>query len=559
VSFFADWCAIDLLQPDQSIQRVTVAHRDPEKVRFGWQLHHQYPQQRDAAAGVPQVLRTGQTEMAVEIPDSVLEAVAQDPEHLRILRTLGLNSCIVSPLITRGKTLGAISFVMAESDRRYSQADLALAENIAHQVAIAIDNTWLYQAEQMARSEAVREAVRSAEANRIKDEFLAVLSHELRSPLNPILGWSKLLQTGKLDPAKTAYALATIERNAKLQSELIEDLLDVSRILQGKLSLNPAPVNLVAIIQAGLETVRLAAEAKSIQIELQLDAQIGQVSGDAARLQQVLWNLLSNAVKFTPNGGQVAVKLERCEFTVEPAELPTPTPSTAPQTLHPCAQITIRDTGKGIDPTFLPHVFDYFRQEDGATTRKFGGLGLGLAIVHHLVELHGGTVQAESQGEGLGATFTVRLPLLPLQLAVDPDRPTAESPIGLSGLKVLVIDDETDSRDFVAFVLQQAGAQVMMAASAEQGLAVLTQFQPHILLSDVGMPNVDGYMLIQHIRTLSAQQGGTVPAIALTAYAGDFNQQQALQAGFQQHLSKPIEPDELVKAIADLVEHSQHE
>ena len=390
----------------------------------------------------------------------------------------------------------------------------------------------------------VREQTARAEAeaaNRIKDEFLAVLSHELRSPLNPILGWSKLLRTHKLDREKTSQALATIERNAKLQSELIEDLLDVSRILQGKLSLNIVPVNLVATTQAALETVRLAAEAKSIEITTSLDSGVGQVLGDSNRLQQVVWNLLSNAVKFTPNNGRVEVRL-----TAEMRQ------STTNKSLTPYAQITIADNGKGIHPDFLPHVFEYFRQADSATTRKFGGLGLGLAIVRHLVELHGGIVWAESPGEGMGATFTVRLPIMSTQTA---NSSIQGSPalLNLNGIEILIVDDDTDTREFVAFVLEQAGARIITADSATNALALFTQSQPDILLSDIGMPEMDGYMLIQQIRTLPAEQGGEIPAIALTAYAGEMNQQQALAAGFQQHISKPVEPDRLISTIVNLV------
>ena len=378
--------------------------------------------------------------------------------------------------------------------------------------------------EQTARAEAET-------ANRIKDEFLAVLSHELRSPLNPILGWSRLLQTQKLDEAKTAKALETIERNAKLQSELIEDLLDVSRILQGKLSLNSAPVNLIATTQAAIETVRLAAEAKSIQISPSLHLPI-QVIGDSNRLQQVVWNLLSNAVKFTPAGGRVDVCLE-------------------PLDGH--AKITVSDTGKGIPADFLPHVFEYFRQADSTTTRKFGGLGLGLAIVRHLVELHGGTVRAESPGEGLGATFTVQLPLISTQSTPSQElQPTGQSSI-LSEIQVLVVDDDTDAREFVAFVLEQAGAKVLTAASAKEALAVLRRSQPDILLSDIGMPDMDGYMLMQRVRKLPPEQGGEIPAIALTAYAGEIDRKQALAVGFQQHLAKPLDPDRLISVITGLV------
>ncbi|MDZ8187728.1 MAG: AAA family ATPase [Nostoc sp. ChiSLP02] len=426
---------------------------------------------------------------------------------------------------------------------------------------IVLDITERQLAEQR-QLQLVREQTARAEAeaaNRIKDEFLAVLSHELRSPLNPILGWSKLLQRGKLNPAKTAEALATIERNAKLQSELIEDLLDVSRILQGKLSLNIAPVNLVATIQAAKETVRLAAEAKSIEIITNLDSQAAQVLGDANRLQQVVWNLLSNAVKFTPIGGRVEVRLEQVDW--EPGKIKesktqksiaaSPHFSISASSLT-YAQITVADNGKGIEPDFLPHVFEYFRQADSATTRKFGGLGLGLAIVHHLVELHGGTIWAESEGEGMGATFRVRLPMRAAP-ATKSDTEISESSLNLEGIEILLIDDDNDTREFVAFVLEQAGAKVIATSCATEALTALTQSLPDVLVSDIGMPEIDGYMLIRQIRALPPEQGGEIPAIALTAYAGDMNQQQALAAGFEQHLSKPIDPEKLISAIVNLV------
>jgi PAS domain S-box-containing protein len=411
--------------------------------------------------------------------------------------------------------------------------------DISHRKQAETEREQLLRQEQAARAEAER-------ANRIKDEFLAVLSHELRSPLNPILGWAKLLQGGKLDATKTALAIATIERNAKLQSELIEDLLDVSRILQGKLNLDVHPVNLASIIQAALGTVQLAAQAKSIQVQVNLDAQVGEVSGDATRLQQVVWNLLSNAVKFTPPQGTVEVCLEQVgtEKSLSGGFL---------RTELQWAQIRVKDTGKGIAAEFLPYVFDYFRQEDGKTTRQFGGLGLGLAIVRHLVELHGGRVWVESPGEGLGATFTVRLPLRPMAAMVTSSDNLLEPSLNLKGVQVLVVDDDADTREFIVFLLEMAGARVMMAKTAGEALAVLTQFQPDVLLSDIGMPEMDGYMLIRQVRALPSKQGGQIPAIALTAYAGDFNQQQALEAGFQKHIAKPIEPDELIKTIATLV------
>ncbi|MGE5659147.1 MAG: PAS domain S-box protein [Actinomycetota bacterium] len=382
----------------------------------------------------------------------------------------------------------------------------------------------------LAREQAARAA--AERANRVKDEFLAIVSHELRSPLNPILGWSTLLQTHKLDSAKTALALSTIERNARLQAELIEDLLDLSRILRGKLSLNVVPTDLASTIQSAMETVRLAAEAKSIQIYTQLRPDIGLVSGDPSRLQQVVWNLLSNAIKFTPEGGQVEVRLER---------------------VGTHAQITVSDTGKGIHPDFLPYMFEYFRQENSATTRQFGGLGLGLAIVHHLVELHGGTVEAESPGEGLGATFRVKLPLIPTSASMSQDRPSSELTLDLTGIQVLVVDDDADTREFVAFLIEQYGANATAVASANEALVALSRFRPDVLLSDIGMPEVDGYMLIQQIRALPAEQGGQIPAIALTAYAGEIDYRQAMAVGFQRHIPKPVEPAKLVAAIISLV------
>lgn len=383
----------------------------------------------------------------------------------------------------------------------------------------------LLQQERSARAEAER-------ANQVKDEFLAIVSHELRTPLNPILGWANLLQTKTLDPAKTRQALSIIERNAKLQADLIEDLLDISRILRGKLSLTVRPVDLSATLEAAIETVRLAAAAKSIQLQTQIDPDLGLVLGDSGRLQQVIWNLLSNAIKFTPEGGRVEIALS-CVDT------------------H--AQLVVSDSGKGIQPTFLPHVFDYFRQEDGATTRKFGGLGLGLAIVHHLVDLHGGTIVADSAGEGQGATFTLRLPQLPAAAQTSLSQGATQPVSALTGLRLLVVDDDTDTRELVTFLLQQAGAAVTAVASAAEALQVFDQVHPELLLSDIGMPEIDGYELIQQVRSRPPEQGGQVPAIALSAYASELDQQQALKLGFQQHLSKPIEPDALIAAIAALV------
>lgn len=382
----------------------------------------------------------------------------------------------------------------------------------------------------LVREQTAREQAEAA--NRIKDEFLAVLSHELRSPLNPILGWSKLLQTGKLDAQASHRALETIERNAKLQTQLIEDLLDVSRILRGKMALNISSINLVTMVESALETVRLAAEAKHIQIHTVVTLDNAQVSGDSARLQQIVWNLLSNAIKFTPDGGKVEIRLD---------------------SIGTYAQIQVRDTGIGISPDFLPYVFDYFRQEDGKITRKFGGLGLGLAIVRHLTELHGGIVYAESCGEGQGATFTVRLPLIAVAAASAQEISKAAQSVDLSQLQILVVDDEEDMRDLVRVILEQQGAQVTVATTAAEALMIFDRQPPDILISDIGMPDLDGYMLMQQVRQRSPQAGKLIRAIALTAYAGEYDQRQALQAGFQKHIPKPVEPEVLVNAISELM------
>lgn len=391
-------------------------------------------------------------------------------------------------------------------------------------------------AEERQKAQQVAEA-----ANLMKDEFLAIVSHELRSPLNPILGWAKLLKNRSLNEATTVRALETIERNAVLQAQLIEDLLDISRILRGKLALNLATIDLVFIIEAALETVHLAAEAKSIQIHLYLDIKVGQVKGDGVRLQQVVWNLLSNAIKFTPSGGKVEVYLEQIDAQI---------------------QLRICDTGKGINPDFLPHVFEYFRQADSSTSRSSGGLGLGLAIVRQLVELHGGKVLAQSPGEGQGAAFTVSLPVVQKDLKFndearnisDDSYPLSMLHAPLEGLRLLVVDDDADTREFLVFLLEQEGAIVASAASAKEALSILAQSKPDLLLSDLGMPEVDGYTLIKKLRAMPADKGGQIPAIALTAYAAEITQKQILTAGFQLYITKPTDPSKLVAAIAALVE-----
>jgi PAS domain S-box-containing protein len=569
VPHLADWCTVHIVDEDGETRRLAVAHVNPEKVAWADELDKRYPYDPNEPRGVPEVIRTGRSEIYPEIPDHLLVEAAKDEDHLQILREVGFSSVMIVPLWVQGRSLGAISFIAAESGRRYDQNDLELAEELGRRAALAVENAQLY-------ARAQRDRDRAEAANRVKDEFLAVLSHELRSPLNPILGWAGLLRQGKLDPTKADYAIEAIERNAKLQVQLIEDLLDVSRILRGKLSFNKAPVNLALVIEAALETVQLAIEAKAIEVKVEgiqerrtdpAKASPLFVLGDAARLQQVVWNLLSNAVKFTPEGGRVEVKLEIGEDRVQgsgfraqglevgdarpTSEVGPPHPAPSPH-FQSYAQITVRDTGKGIAADFLPHVFDYFRQADATTTRKFGGLGLGLAIVHHLVEMHGGTVQADSPGEDQGATFTLKLPLLQTSQQSEPIQDPPATSLDLSGIKVLVVDDEADAREFAAFLLEQHGAKVKAVASASEVLAILPQFQPDLLLSDIGMPETDGYMLLRQVRNLPPEMGGQVPAIALTAYAGEINYQRALSVGFQRHIAKPVEPADLITAIVNL-------
>lgn len=428
----------------------------------------------------------------------------------------------------------------------YSQVGKTKEETIAFVLdlsalkAAEAEREQLLYREQLAREEAER-------ANRIKDEFLTILSHELRTPLNPILGWAKLLQTRKLSEAKTALALATIERNAKLQAQLVDDLLDVAKILRGKLKLETTAIDLNTVITAAIDTVKPAAAAKLIGLRFtaqEADRTPEQaatpenqelffhVAGDKTRLHQIVWNLLSNAIKFTPEGGQVEVQLKQRDRQV---------------------QIIVKDTGKGIKPEFLPLMFESFRQEDISITRQHGGLGLGLSIVRHLVEAHGGTITADSPGEGLGATFTVSLPILKANAAVQPD--TCPLPtLDLNAIRVLIVDDHTDTLELLETLLSQYGATVLAANSAAEAMEDLESFKPDVMVSDIGMPGTDGHTLIQSIRTLPLEKGGQVPALAFTSYCQDDDYQQTLASGYQRLIAKPLEIEQLINAIAELAQ-----
>jgi PAS domain S-box-containing protein len=394
--------------------------------------------------------------------------------------------------------------------------------------------------ERKARVEAETARAQAESANRMKDQFLSTVSHELRTPLNAMLGWATMLRGGKLEPDKRSHAIETIERNARAQVRLIEDLLDLGRILQGKFQLAVGPVEVVRVVEAAIESVHPAAEAKGVRLQRTLDSH-ATIVGDAERLQQIAWNLLSNAIKFTSRGGRVLVTVRRAPSYVE---------------------LAVADTGEGIAPEFLPHVFEPFRQADGAISRRTGGLGLGLSIVRSLVELHGGTVAVASEGVGLGATFTVRLPMAPMraapreELARTPEAPSGaafECPAALAKLRVLVIDDEKDTRELLTLVLEQCDAIVTTAGSAREALERLASGRFDVLVSDVGMPDEDGLSMIRRIRQLPADRGGRLPAIALTAYARGEDRAQALRAGFNVHLAKPVDPSELVLVIAAMI------
>ena len=414
-----------------------------------------------------------------------------------------------------------------------------IARDITERRRAETEREQLLAHEQMARAEAEK-------ANRLKDEFLATVSHELRTPLNAIIGWSYMLRSGTLDEATSVRALEAIERNAKSQAQLVEDILDMSRVITGKLRLSIEPVDVASVINAAIDSVQLAADSKSIQLEVTLDPSARHTSGDSGRLQQVVWNLLSNAIKFTPAGGRVRVQLERSGSN---------------------AQIKVSDTGQGISRAFLPFIFDRFRQADGSSTRRHGGLGLGLAIVRHLVELHGGTVEADSPGEGLGSTFTIRLPLAPMRERTKRERrqtgnlwlnEDADSEIkalpSLEGVRVLLVDDDEDTLNMLTIMLTENRATVESARSASEALEALEWYDADVLVSDIAMPDEDGYSLISKLRELEAKGRKAIPAVALTAFVRIDDRARALSAGFNMFVPKPVELTELILAISSLAE-----
>jgi signal transduction histidine kinase len=533
VPFLGDLCAVDLLETDGAIRRAACAHVDATKEGLAVEAGARYGFSASAPQSVPAVVRSRRPTLVSPATSADLELEAENEQQFQLFRQLGASSWMVVPMIARDSVLGAVTLAITESDRRYDQADLRFAEAVVGQAATAGDNARLYRA-----AEAGRAAAEAA--NRAKDQFLSTLSHELRAPLNAIFGWATMLERGDLPADQSHRALQIILRNVNAQVRLIDDLLDVSRIGTGQLRLDVKPVDLRTVIVETADSIRPAADAKGIELQTVLASPGGPVSGDPDRLRQVVWNLLSNAVKFTPKTGRVQVQLQHVDSRV---------------------QIAVSDTGIGIAPEFLPYVFDRFRQGDSSSTRARGGLGLGLALVKSLVELHGGTVAADSPGEARGATFVVSLPLMLAAVpaaAVGPaaaasDRPAvlAASP-SLDGVRVLIVDDDLIAVDLTREILTRAGAQVWGCAGGAEALPMLQQCRPDVLVSDIEMPNQDGCSLIRRIRALGPADGGKTPAVALSAYSRPEDRIRSLMAGFNLHVSKPVEPSELITVVASL-------
>jgi signal transduction histidine kinase/CHASE1-domain containing sensor protein/ActR/RegA family two-component response regulator len=433
-------------------------------------------------------------------------------------------SSLAVPMAVMGRIIGTIE-VQSYEQQAYQPEHVTAMSMAANLTAVAIENVRLLKLERTAREAA-------EESNRLKDEFLATVSHELRTPLTAILGWARLLEDGTLDHSMTQQAVDTIWRNAKAQAQIVDDILDVSRIITGNLYIDLHPIEVAPVVQNAINVVRPTADAKGIRIETQIENIPAMISGDANRLQQVIWNLLSNAVKFTNNGGRVTVKVTQANAAVE---------------------ISVTDTGQGISRDFMPYVFDRFSQADSTTTRHHGGLGLGLAIARHLVEIHGGTIRAASRGEGQGATFTITLPLLDSKVeTIEPvtDKSLAYASQMLSGVNVLLVDDDSDTLKLMATALTRRQANVTAVSSAGEAIQAIRQQRPDVLVSDIAMPDEDGYGLIEKVRSLDSAETQSIPAVAITAYAKEEDRERALSSGFQIYLAKPIELRELVSVVA---------
>ena len=528
VPVLGDLCAIDLLQDGGGLHRVASAHVDSTKEALVDDIRARHGFNPNAAHGVPAVVRTRQPVLVPRVADADLSEVAHNAEQLALLRQLAPKSWIIAPLVAHERTLGAITLAITESTRRYGRDDLSFATIVASHTAAAIENARLYR-----EAEAARAAAETA--NRAKDEFLSTLSHELRNPLNAVHGWATLIERGQLGEAQARRAVQIIIRNVDAQIRLVDDLLDMSRVVSGRMRLVVQPVDLRDLIEDALEAVRHAAEAKGIRLQPVLEAPRLLVTGDPGRLQQIVWNLLENAVKFTPKDGRVQVQLQRVRSHVE---------------------IIVSDTGQGISADVLPYVFDRLRQGQTGSTRGHGGLGIGLGLVRHLAELHGGSVYAESPGEGQGATFVVKLPLMVAEMREQPIAPRETPPLestALTGARIVVVDDDPTAVELIREVLVQAGAEVIECRSADEALQAVAQRRPGVLISDIEMPGQDGYSLIRKVRAQSPERGGKIPAVALTAFGRPEDRIRSLTAGFNIHVSKPVDPAELIAIVASMI------
>jgi PAS domain S-box-containing protein len=534
----ADCASVYLRQDDGSFELAAVTHRIPTEESAVRAVYDSAPRASRERWITARTIRSGDAELVETVTNERLESLADgDWAWLSRAKALGATSLLSVPLVVQpGHTIGSVLLMRQDRCCPFDQGEVPSLEDVTRRAAVAIDNAHLFEMAQ-------RERRRADEANRAKDEFLAMVSHELRTPLNSMLGWARLLLMGSLDPTKTRRAIETIERNAIAQTQLIEDLLDVSRIITGKLRLEPQRFEMASVIDAAVEVVAPAAHAKNIQLVSTIDRTLGSMVGDPHRLQQAVWNLLTNAIKFTPQGGRVAVRLSRSGAS--------------------CV-VTVEDTGEGIEPAFLRQVFDRFRQAEMGSKRRHGGLGLGLPIVRHITELHGGTVEAFSEGSGKGSTFRLSIPTGPVR-TVERSTPVpvttssapssadfASSRARIRGLSVLVVEDEQDARELIASMLTLCGATVTTAPSVGLALQEVIQHRPDVIVSDIGMPDEDGYDLIERVRTLPPVEGGRTPAIALTAYARSADRSRALLAGFNAHVTKPVEPAELIAIVAEV-------
>lgn len=513
VPTFGDYCTVDVMRDDGTFARVDLVVDDPDRAEVAKALRR-YPPTLSVEGPAVLAIRSGEPYVDNAASPEKAPRSAQNAAHLELLRRFGVRSFMMVPLRSRGRTLGLFA-AGSFGGRRYDERDLTLAQDVAARAALALDNAILYRNAQ--------------EANRLKEDFLATLSHELRTPLNALLGWMHMLKMPSVDEATKKRALESIERNARAQSVLINDLLDVSRVISGKLRIEQSPVDLPSVVLAAIDAVRPAVRAREIELTVSLGSVAREVWGDADRLQQVMWNLLSNAVKFTPLSGRVEVAVEELAGAV---------------------QISVADNGAGIDSAFLPHVFERFRQADSSTTRMQAGLGLGLAIVRHLVDLHGGTVTVASAGLGKGSTFIVTLPTRQAPIAHADLPPTTEQLPSLKGIRVLAVDDDADSRELILLTVRAAEAEVMVVSSALSALDAISTFHPHVIVADLAMPGMDGYGLIQETAKLGP--GRMPPMIAISAYASQLDIERSAQAGFARHLGKPADYQRLVAAIAEV-------